>query len=58
MQQDPISKIKLKNPIHFFAIGFGSGLLRPAPGTWGSLVGVLLGALLLQWLGTKTFAIL
>ncbi|MEM6681186.1 MAG: phosphatidylglycerophosphatase A [Pseudomonadota bacterium] len=25
------------------ALGFGSGLLRPAPGTWGSLAAVLLG---------------
>lgn len=35
-------KISLKNPIHFFATGFGSGLLKPAPGTWGSLVGTLI----------------
>lgn len=25
------------------ALGFGSGLLRPAPGTWGSLAACLLG---------------
>lgn len=25
----------------FLASGFGSGYLRPAPGTWGSLVGIL-----------------
>lgn len=55
---DPLSKIKLTNPIHLLALGFGSGLIRPAPGTWGSVVGVLLGALLLQWLDVKTFAFL
>ncbi|WP_262360811.1 phosphatidylglycerophosphatase A family protein [Aggregatibacter actinomycetemcomitans] len=50
--------MNLRNPVHFFALGFGSGLLRPAPGTWGSLVGVILGALLLPALGAKTFLIL
>lgn len=33
--------INLKNPIHLFAVGFGSGLLKPAPGTWGSLLGLI-----------------
>lgn len=32
----------LKNPIHFLAFGFGSGLLKPAPGTWGTVAGLLL----------------
>jgi len=31
---------KLANPIHFFALGFGSGLLKPAPGTWGTLAAI------------------
>ena len=56
--QRPLERVNLRNPIHFFALGFGSGLLRPAPGTWGSLVGVILGALLLPALGAKTFFIL
>jgi len=30
------------------AFGFGSGLLRPAPGTWGTLLGWLLWIVLLQ----------
>lgn len=38
--------INLKNPIHFLAFGFGSGLLKPAPGTWGTAAGLLLSALL------------
>lgn len=33
--------INLKNPIHFLAFGFGSGLIKPAPGTWGSLAGLI-----------------
>ena len=32
----------LKNPVHWPAFGFGLGLLPIAPGTWGSLLGVLL----------------
>ena len=56
--QHPLERVNLRNPIHFLALGFGSGLLHPAPGTWGSLVGVVLGALLLPWLGAKTFFIL
>lgn len=40
------SKINLKNPIHLLATGFGSGLLKPAPGTWGSLAGWLIAIIL------------
>jgi len=32
----------LRDPVHFFALGFGSGLAPVAPGTFGSLVGLLL----------------
>ena len=31
-----------KYPIHFLAYGFGTGLVPVAPGTFGSLIGVLL----------------
>lgn len=31
---------KLSDPVHFLALGFGSGLLTPAPGTWGTLASV------------------
>ena len=27
----------LANPVHFLSFGFGSGLLKPAPGTWGTV---------------------
>ena len=45
----------LKSPHRFLAFGFGSGLIRPAPGTWGTLLALLLWfplSLLLQsdWL--------
>lgn len=35
-----------RNPWHFIAFGFGSGAMRKAPGTWGSLVGLLFVPLL------------
>lgn len=58
MQQKAYSRFNLCNPIHFLAVGFGSGLIHPAPGTWGSLVGILLGVWLLPLLGLKIFLIL
>ena len=36
----------LKKPTHLLATWFGIGLLRPAPGTWGSLAGTILWFLL------------
>jgi len=30
----------LRNPVHFFAFGLGSGLAKKAPGTWGTLAAV------------------
>ncbi|MFU8897205.1 MAG: phosphatidylglycerophosphatase A [Gammaproteobacteria bacterium] len=43
----------LRDPVHFFALGFGSGLAPKAPGTAGTLVGVLLDPVLrllgLEW---------
>lgn len=32
----------MKHPIDFLAFGLGSGMATKAPGTWGTLVGVLL----------------
>jgi phosphatidylglycerophosphatase A len=36
----------LRDPVHFFALGFGAGLVPRAPGTAGTLVAVLLDPLL------------
>jgi phosphatidylglycerophosphatase A len=33
-------RFDLTKPHHFLALGFGSGLMRPAPGTWGTLASV------------------
>lgn len=38
----------LREPVHLLALGFGSGLAPVAPGTFGSLVGLVLGLLVLQ----------
>ena len=56
-ENNPLKKISLLNPIHLFAVGFGSGLIYPAPGTWGSLAGTILGVILLSLLGVKIFLI-
>ncbi|MBT8419931.1 MAG: phosphatidylglycerophosphatase A [Gammaproteobacteria bacterium] len=44
----------LKHPVHLFSLGFGAGLVPFAPGTMGSLVGVIfyifLQSLALSWL--------
>jgi len=32
----------------WWSVGFGAGLLRPAPGTWGSILGLGIGYFLLQ----------
>ena len=39
MTEDP-KTYWLRSPHYFFATGCGSGLLKPAPGTWGTLVAV------------------
>ncbi|MGX2969465.1 phosphatidylglycerophosphatase A family protein [Ursidibacter sp. B-7004-1] len=49
--------INLKNPIHFLSVGFGSGLIKPAPGTWGSLVGLLLAIFLWNLTASPLFFI-
>ncbi len=35
--------------ILFFAFGFGTGFMRPAPGTWGTLPGVFIAAWLMRY---------
>ncbi len=34
-------KADMKNPVHLLAFGFGSGLAPRAPGTFGTLVGIV-----------------
>lgn len=39
-QIQPDVKLLLSHPAHFCALGFGSGLARKAPGTFGTLIGM------------------
>lgn len=41
----------------FISILFGVGLMRPAPGTWGSAVAVGLGLVILRYLGFEVFVV-
>ena len=50
MQPEPVQpnlNFLLRHPAHFLALGFGSGLAKKAPGTFGTLVGLALFWLIL-----------
>lgn len=53
LNRDDLKGLKLSNPIHFSAVGFGSGLSPKAPGTFGTLAAVplfyLLALLSIEW---------
>jgi len=42
------TKADMKNPVHFLAFGFGSGLAPKAPGTFGTLIAMPIWYLLAQ----------
>lgn len=44
----------LSNPVHFLALGFGSGLIKPAPGTWGTLSAIPLYLLMLMFMSSSS----
>jgi len=46
MKRNDLKGLKLSNPIHLAAVGFGSGLPNKAPGTFGTLAAVPLYYLL------------
>ncbi|GBG14174.1 phosphatidylglycerophosphatase A [Novimethylophilus kurashikiensis] len=52
MTTSPDWRFVLSNPAHFLAFGFGAGLAKVAPGTWGTLVAIPLYLVLapLPWL--------
>lgn len=47
-EYEPSAQFSLKDPVHFLALGFGSGLLKPAPGTWGTLAAIPIYLVLAQ----------
>ncbi|KAF0814153.1 Phosphatidylglycerophosphatase A [Andreprevotia sp. IGB-42] len=52
----PDRRFLLAHPAHFIALGFGSGLPRKAPGTWGTLAALPLYALLALVLSAQQIA--
>lgn len=46
-----IKKLDFKNPAVWLATWFGCGLMRPAPGTWGTLGALPIGLILLAFGG-------
>ncbi|TEW54995.1 phosphatidylglycerophosphatase A [Psychromonas sp. RZ22] len=53
LNRDDLKGLKLSNPIHFAAVGFGSGLAPKAPGTFGTLAAIplfyLLAMMSIEW---------
>ncbi|BDM65425.1 phosphatidylglycerophosphatase A [Shewanella sp. NFH-SH190041] len=43
-----LARLSLANPVHFLALGFGSGKFAKAPGTFGTLAGIPVYLLLSQ----------
>jgi phosphatidylglycerophosphatase A len=52
----PTVRFLLSHPAHWFALGFGSGLSRVAPGTSGTLWGWLAFLVLSHWLNDAAWA--
>lgn len=50
-------KKMLLNPVHFFAFGFGSGLMPKAPGTFGTLAAIPIVFLLQHYFSLSTYII-
>lgn len=48
-------RLSPRNPLHWLAVGFGSGLSPKAPGTFGSLAAIPFYYLLLQWFSLPAY---
>jgi len=53
---EPSWRLMLSHPAHQLSFGFGSGLIRPAPGTWGTLFGWFVFVVLDPWLSDAAWA--
>lgn len=58
MKQLPLQRIQLTNPIHFLALGFGSGLSPFMPGTMGTLAAIPLVWLMASYLDSGFYLLL
>lgn len=54
----PTLRLMLSHPAHHLALGFGSGLVPFAPGTWGTLFAWASFVALDRWLGDGGWALL
>lgn len=54
---DGLNQTVLTHPVHFLAFGFGSGLAPVAPGTFGTIMAVLLYLLFMQQLSLVTYLV-
>jgi phosphatidylglycerophosphatase A len=54
----PTFKLLTSHPAHFFALGFGSGLAKKAPGTFGTVVGLPLFWLIHTYAFTTQLALI
>jgi phosphatidylglycerophosphatase A len=52
----PSLRLMLSHPAHQLSFGFGSGLVRPAPGTWGTLFAWLVFVVIDPWLSDVAWA--
>lgn len=50
-------RVSLANPVHFLALGFGSGLATKMPGTFGTLASLPLVVLLASYSSLITYAV-
>lgn len=48
----------VKDPAQFLGYGLGSGLITPAPGTWGTLAGLILFLPVILWSESAAWALL
>ena len=51
------SRVSLLNPVHFLALGFGSGLAAKMPGTFGTLAALPLVVLLSHYCSFNVYLI-
>ena len=57
MQPEYRARVSMRNPVHFCALGFGSGLIPLMPGTFGSLAAIPL-ILLFHPFGTPIYLLI
>lgn len=48
------AEFNVSNPVHFLALGFGAGLIKPAPGTWGTLAAIPLYLLIMSFVSASS----